>query len=79
MHLVPAKAHHFDQEDLGDTTLLSLGKWPHQWAMLDVDETGRFSWQRFIPPADSNYVLRMERWQEAALHQRDALKVAGAQ
>lgn len=71
--------HYFDAERLGPTQILSLGKWPHQWAVLDVATDGTFFWDRFIPTSESNYAVRLERWKEAAKYQKERLKSAGAQ
>jgi predicted phosphodiesterase len=57
--------HHFDVERLPGTTLVSLGKWPHAWALLDLDEaTGKIAWSRFVPADQADYDQRLERWNE---------------
>lgn len=60
--------HHFEAEQLGPTTLISLGKWPHQWAVVDIadvpDATGvrTLSWQRWAPLDRLSYDARLPGW-----------------
>ncbi len=61
------------------TTLISVGKWPHEWAVLDMATDATFTWSRFCPEPDSRYEARLPRWRQAALDQIASLSAAGAQ
>ena len=54
--------HHYrDRERAGRTDVLSLGKWPHTWAVVELDR-GRVGEPAFHVPADPAYREHMERW-----------------
>ena len=63
--------HHFEAERLGPTTIVSLGKWPHQWAVVDIADTpdtngGReMRWSRWAPIDRNSYDLRLPGWAAA--------------
>lgn len=42
--------HHFETEQLGRTTIVSLGKWPDEWATFEIGRRGQISDPvRFVP------------------------------
>jgi Icc-related predicted phosphoesterase len=65
--------HHYDEEILGQTTILSLGKFPHEWATIDVGDEGDLTVARFVPRERARYDRMLERWREAALTQKAGL------
>jgi predicted phosphodiesterase len=65
--------HHFDIEQLGRTTIVSLGKWPRTWGWLDTDERGGPSFHRFEPADRAGYDALMYGWLAAEKHQKDIL------
>ena len=71
--------HHFDLERLGQTQIVSAGKWPHDWAILDVGADHSFALTRFTPRDRARYSTNVGHWNEAAKIQRVRLSAAGAQ
>lgn len=69
--------HHFDVERLGPSTLISLGKWPHEAVLLLVDEaTGEVEWQRWNPIDREYYDRMLPKWREAELASRKSINSA---
>ena len=56
--------HYFETERLGRTQMISLGRWPHEWVVLDIDR-GALSWSRWIPADRTDYEARLPRWRTA--------------
>ena len=65
--------HHYDQERLGPTTILSLGKFPHEWATIDVGAQGELVVARFVPRDRARYDEQLEHWRAGARAQKDSL------
>jgi hypothetical protein len=65
--------HHFDIEQLGRTTIVSLGKWPRTWGYLDTDEPGGPVFHRFEPADRPGYDALMYGWLAAEKRQKDIL------
>lgn len=63
--------HHFETERLGPTTIISLGKWPHQWAVLDIEQPASpgtapaVRWSRWAPLDRAAYDARLPGWAAA--------------
>lgn len=70
--------HQFELEQLSARTrLVSLGKWPHEWATLDVTAGGALSFVRFSPADPGAYQKLLARWQAAALADRPRINREG--
>ena len=69
--------HQYELEMLGRTRLVSLGRWPHEWATLDVSLDGSLSFARFAPSDLAAYGALLHRWQAAAMADRDRLNREG--
>lgn len=54
--------HYWDTEKLGETTIISLDKWPHGWAVLDTDQDRRIDWQRWSPIDRQMYDAKLPTW-----------------
>jgi len=65
--------HRYGRERLGPTTILSLGKFPHEWALIEVSADGRLEISRFIPRERARYDEQLERWRAAARAQKNSL------
>ena len=65
--------HHYDSEHIGKTTILSLGKFPHEWATINVDSGGGIEVARFVPRDRAAYERQLPGWQQAARAQMDSL------
>ena len=65
--------HHFyEVERLGRTEIVSLGKWPHEWVVLDIDR-GDLAWSRWAPVDKGDYLARLPAWTAAEAAQKDLL------
>jgi predicted phosphodiesterase len=56
--------HYWETEKLGRTQMISLGKWPHEWVVLDIDQ-GAISWERWSPADRADYEARLPGWHAA--------------
>jgi predicted phosphodiesterase len=56
--------HYWETERLGRTQIISLGRWPHEWVVLDIDR-GALSWDRWVPANPADYESRLPRWRTA--------------
>jgi predicted phosphodiesterase len=65
--------HYFDVERLGPTTIVSLGKFPHEWGLLEVGTTGELAFERFVPRDRAAYDRALDGWREAALAQKASI------
>lgn len=65
--------HHFDTEQLGRTTIVSLGRWPRDWGWLDTEERGGAVFHRFTPADRAGYEALMPAWLAAEQRQKDIL------
>lgn len=70
--------HHFEVEHLGPTTLISLGKFPHEWAILDLDASGKIVWSRWTPLDQTYYNAKLPGWREAEQANKKAINAVGA-
>jgi len=53
--------HHYEEEQIdARTTFVSLGKWPDEWVMMDIDR-GQIEWSRFVP-SDPAYNTNKQLW-----------------
>ena len=65
--------HHFDVEQLGPTTIVSLGKFPHEWGLLEVGAAGELTFARFVPREPAAYERALLGWREAAATQKTSI------
>lgn len=71
--------HHFDIEQLGRTTIVSLSKWPRGWGWIDTDERNGPVFHRFEPADRTGYEAAMPAWLAAEQRQKDILYPADKQ
>jgi predicted phosphodiesterase len=65
--------HHFwSVERLGRTEIISLGKWPDEWVIVEIDR-GAISWSRWSPLDLADYKGRMHSWLAAEEVQKHEL------
>lgn len=66
--------HQFELEELPPRTrLVSLGRWPHEWATLELAADGALAFARFAPTDPAAYQVLLRRWQAAAAADREGL------
>jgi hypothetical protein len=53
--------HHWDRERFGRTEIVSLGKWPDEWATLSLDRGKIGELERFTP-RDPAYAALKAAW-----------------
>ena len=56
--------HHYDVEQLGRTTIISLGKWPHEWGVVEVENGQMSEFVRFSPIDRFAYEGLLPGWRE---------------
>jgi len=56
--------HYYETERLGRTQIISLGKWPDEWVILEIDR-GDLHWSRWEPADRADYQSRLPKWQRA--------------
>ena len=56
--------HWYETETLGRTEIISLGKWPHEWVVLEI-ERSTVNWEQWSPLDPTDYYSRLPAWQAA--------------
>jgi len=65
--------HYYDTEQLGRTQIVSLGKFPHEWGILEIATDGSLAFSRFVPENRVNYERQLIHWREMAKEQKDKI------
>ena len=65
--------HYYDEEWLGQTQIVSLGKFPHEWGVLEIALDGSLAFNRFVPFDRPNYDRQLLHWREMAKEQKDKI------
>ena len=65
--------HYWETEQLGKTTIISLGMWPDKWVVAEFDNWEIVKWWRFVPSDRATYEASMYEWRAASEEEKDRL------
>lgn len=56
--------HYYTSEQIGRTSAVALGKWPHEWVTFEIERGRVGEIVRFVPPDREAYEARLAEWSQ---------------